>query len=129
MKILAVALGGIVGALLRFWCGLFLFNPEASFPFPTFIVNVIGSFILGWFVIYGVKKIQNNYLILALQTGVIGSFTTFSTFNTEIVLLIEKQLYRTAFLYFAASAITGVIAIYLGMKLGLITRSKAGAEQ
>ncbi|WP_171005484.1 fluoride efflux transporter CrcB [Bacillus sp. E(2018)] len=129
MKILAVALGGIVGALLRFWCGLILFNPETSFPFATFFVNVIGSFILGWFVIYGVKKIKNNNLILGLQTGVVGSFTTFSTFNAEIVLLIEEQLYRTAFLYFTASAMTGVIALYLGMKLGFITRNKAGAEQ
>jgi fluoride exporter len=129
VKILAVALGGIVGALLRFWCGLMLFNPETSFPFATFFVNIIGSFILGWFVIYGVKKIKNNNLILALQTGVIGSFTTFSTFNTEIVLLIDEQLYRTAFLYFAASAITGVLAIYFGMKLGTITGSKAGAKQ
>ncbi|MQR96881.1 fluoride efflux transporter CrcB [Fictibacillus phosphorivorans] len=129
MKILAVAWGGIVGALLRFWCGLFLFNPESSFPFPTFFVNVVGSFILGWFVIYGAKKIKNNNMILALQTGVIGSFTTFSTFNTEIVLLLEEQYYKTAILYFTTSAITGVIAIYLGMKVGSITRSKAGAEQ
>ncbi|MET3729110.1 CrcB protein [Fictibacillus halophilus] len=129
MKILAVAMGGIVGALLRFWCGMFLFNPEGSFPFSTFFVNVIGSFILGWFVVYGVKKIKSNNLIVALQTGVIGSFTTFSTFNTEILLLVEDQLYTMAFLYFSASAVTGVIAIYLGMKLGTITYGKAGAEQ
>ncbi|MBD7963282.1 fluoride efflux transporter CrcB [Fictibacillus norfolkensis] len=129
MKILAVAFGGIVGALLRFWCGLFLFNPQASFPFPTFFVNVIGSFILGWFVVFGVNRIKNNNLIIALQTGVIGSFTTFSTFNTEILLLVEDQLYTMAFLYFSASAVTGVIAIYLGMKVGSIYYGKAGAEQ
>jgi fluoride exporter len=129
VKILAVAFGGIVGALLRFWCGLFLFNPQASFPFPTFFVNVIGSFILGWFVVFGVNRIKNNNLIIALQTGVIGSFTTFSTFNTEILLLVEDQLYTMAFLYFTASAVTGVIAIYLGMKVGSIYYGKAGAEQ
>ncbi|MBH0164697.1 fluoride efflux transporter CrcB [Fictibacillus sp. 7GRE50] len=129
MKILAVALGGIVGALLRFWCGLLLFHPQGSFPFSTFLVNVIGSFILGWFVVFGVKRINNNNLIVALQTGLIGSFTTFSTFNTEILLLVEDQLYTMALLYFSASAVTGVIAIYLGMKLGSIYYGKAGEEQ
>ncbi|MED1862970.1 fluoride efflux transporter CrcB [Fictibacillus nanhaiensis] len=128
MKILAVALGGIVGALLRFWCGRLLFNPEASFPFPTFFVNVIGSFILGWFVVFGLNRLKNNNLSIALQTGLIGSFTTFSTFNTEIVLLIDEQFYTTAFLYFTTSASIGVIAIYFGMKLGSITSDKAGTD-
>ncbi len=129
MRVLAVTVGGIIGALLRFWVGLLLFKPESVFPYQTLLINLIGSFILGWFVIHGVKKVKNKNLVLALQTGVIGSFTTFSTFNAELLLLVKHELFSIALLYFIISAVAGIAAIYLGMKCGSATLQKAGAEQ
>lgn len=128
MKIIAIATGGMIGAVLRFWIGILLFKPEASFPFPTLAVNLIGSFLLGWFVVHGSKKLKSKTLILSIQTGFIGSFTTFSTFNAEIVLLLDRGMLSTAFLYFSISAAAGIAAVLLGMKCGSVLYEKEGAE-
>ncbi|WP_338083470.1 fluoride efflux transporter CrcB [Fictibacillus nanhaiensis] len=129
MKIVAIASGGMIGAILRFWIGLLLFEPEALFPFPTLFINLGGTFILGWFVVYGTKLFNSKTLILGIQTGFLGSFTTFSTFSVELVLLLEKSFFEIALLYFVISALGGITAILLGIELGSRLAKKAGAEQ
>lgn len=129
MKIAAIAAGGMIGAVLRFWIGNLLFQPQAQFPFPTLAINLIGSFILGWFVVYGCQLVKNKTLVLGIQTGFLGSFTTFSTFNAEIVLLLDQELYSSAIQYFLISAALGIGAVLLGMKCGSVLLRKEGAEQ
>lgn len=129
MKIAAITAGGMIGAVLRFWIGILLFQPHAQFPFPTFAINLIGSFILGWFVVHGSQQIKNRTLVLGIQTGFLGSFTTFSTFNAEIVLLLDQGLYSIAIQYFIISAVMGIGAILLGMKCGSVLLEKEGAKQ
>lgn len=128
MKIAAITAGGMIGAVLRFWIGILLFQPQAQFPFPTLAINLIGSFILGWFVVHGSQLIRNRTLVLGMQTGFLGTFTTFSTFNAEIVLLIDQALYSIAVQYFLVSATMGIGAVLLGMKCGTILAEKVGAE-
>jgi fluoride exporter len=129
VKIAAIAIGGMVGAILRFWIGILLFNPEAQFPFPTLTINLIGSFLLGWFVVHGSKKVRNKTLVAGIQTGFLGSFTTFSTFNAEIVLLMDKGMVSIAAQYFFISAAAGIAAIIFGMKTGSVLLNQEGAEQ
>jgi fluoride exporter len=129
VKHAAIAAGGMIGAVLRFWIGILLFQPQSQFPFPTLAINLIGSFILGWFIVYSSNRINNKTLILAIQTGFLGSFTTFSTFNAEIILLLDKRLLLTAVQYFLISAAAGIAAIILGMKCGSALLEKEGAEQ
>lgn len=129
MKIAAITAGGMIGAVLRFWIGILLYQPHAQFPFPTLVINLIGSFILGWFVVHGSQMVKNKTLVLGIQTGFLGSFTTFSTFNAEIVLLMDQGLYSVAMQYFSISAAMGIGAVLLGMKCGSVLLRKEGAEQ
>lgn len=129
MKIAAITAGGMIGAVLRFWIGILLYQPHAQFPFPTLVINLIGSFILGWFIVHGSQLVKNKTLVLGVQTGFLGSFTTFSTFNAEIILLLEQELYSVAILYFLISAAMGIGAVFLGMRCGSALLRKEGAEQ
>ena len=128
MNVLAVAIGGMIGALLRLWIGILLFNPEAAFPYPTLIINLMGSFFLGWFVIHGAKMVRNKHCILGIQTGIIASFTTFSSFNAELLLLMKDERFTMALMYFVISTVIGIAAILLGMKFGSATLDKVGED-
>jgi fluoride exporter len=129
VKIAAITAGGMIGAVLRFWIGILLYQPHAQFPFPTLVINLIGSFILGWFVVHGSQLVKNKTLVLGIQAGFLGSFTTFSTFNAEIILLLDQELYSVAIQYFLISAAMGIGAVLLGMKCGSVLLRKEGAEQ
>ncbi|MCI1268646.1 MAG: fluoride efflux transporter CrcB [Ruminococcus sp.] len=114
-KVAFVALGGAVGATLRYL--LCLIHFKSDFPFMTLIVNLVGAFAIG--IISGIAsaKTVNPYLILFLKTGICGGFTTFSTFALETVSLGEKNKMPLALLY-AFVSITGCcIGVKLGMRL------------
>jgi len=83
----AVGLGGIVGASGRYGISI-LFHNTQGFPYPTLIVNLIGCFLLSFLMNQPVlrQKLPQN-LFTALTTGLIGSFTTFSTLTVEIIQL------------------------------------------
>jgi fluoride exporter len=129
VKIATITAGGMIGAVLRFWIGILLYQPHAHFPFPTLVINLIGSFILGWFIVHGSELVKNKTIVLGIQTGFLGSFTTFSTFSAEIVLLLDQELYLVAIQYFLISASMGIGALLLGMKCGSVLLRKEGAEQ
>ncbi len=128
MVYLFVGLGGIAGSLLRyFFSQMALHMWGKDFPAGTLIINLSGSFFLGWvaskFVIP--KKLHPN-LLAALTTGVIGSYTTFSTFCLEAVHLMEGNQYLFAFLYMMISLDGGLILIRLGMWMGSKGVKEAG---
>lgn len=128
MNIISIAIGGMLGAVLRFWTGVILFSQVSSFPWPTLIVNVTGSFLLGWFVEYGSKQLKNKRVILGIQTGFLGSFTTFSTFSVELVHLVDGGRITLAAVYFTASLLLGLAAAALGMKTGAAFKKEAGVS-
>ena len=114
-----VGLGGVAGSLLRYLLSLVsvgLWGKE--FPIGTLFINLSGAFLLGFITTHFVgSKRVHPHLITALTTGVIGSYTTFSTFSVETVHLIESGKYILGFLYLFVSLIGGLLLVRTGMKL------------
>ncbi|PWK05986.1 fluoride efflux transporter CrcB [Tumebacillus permanentifrigoris] len=111
MEFLWVLLGGCIGAPLRFGVGRFVSKKwQGAFPLGTFLINIIGSFCLG--LLYGAQTSQSVWLLLG--TGVLGAFTTFSTFGVETVGLLEKKRVALALSYVLLSALVGILGAYLG---------------
>ncbi|WP_160725972.1 fluoride efflux transporter CrcB [Bacillus sp. USDA818B3_A] len=121
MNFLLVGLAGIIGALLRYFLGVYFGQRWFhDFPLATFITNIIGCFLLGWFtnLLPRFKFLQPQF-ITAVNTGLIGSFTTFSTFSVETVQLIIAAKWGTAILYVLLSLWGGLLFAWLGYRSGL----------
>jgi len=119
MKFLYLALGGSIGAILRYLVSMMSVRWfSLGFPVGTLLVNMIGSFLIGIaFVFLGRDQIAMNLKIF-LFIGIFGSFTTFSTFMFESMDLLKNAAYKMAFFYMALSNILGLILVYLGIQLG-----------
>lgn len=120
MVYLFVGIGGMVGSLLRYFLSTAVTEIcSTAFPFGTLIINLSGSFLLGWisnhFVI--LKKLPPQ-LLTGLTTGVIGSYTTFSTFCLEAIQLMEAGKYFLSFAYIVISLLGGLIFVRIGLKIG-----------
>lgn len=114
---LAVAIGGAFGAVARYGIGIWMTNKWIySFPWHTFLINISGAFLLGFFNVLFLDKITVSPEIrFALTVGFLGAFTTFSTFGYETILLIKEGNILTAGSYTVASVIIAVIGAYFGM--------------
>ena len=119
MKFLYLALGGSIGAILRYLVSLYSIKYFAwGLPIGTLLVNMLGSFLIGLvFVFLGREQISFNLRIF-LFIGLFGSFTTFSTFMFETYDLFKGGMVKTAFLYITVSNILGLLFVYAGFALG-----------
>ncbi|KGR81550.1 fluoride efflux transporter CrcB [Lysinibacillus odysseyi] len=115
MEFFAVGIGGAVGALLRFYMSS-LISYDTGFPAATLLVNIVGCFLLSLLLSGPILK-GKPHVKLALTTGVIGSFTTFSTFSYETVTLIQNGFLKWAFLYICLSIIGGLLSSYAGYRM------------
>ena len=87
-----------------------------GFPFGTFIVNVVGSFIMGLFVGYfAYRSGIPQHVRLFLTTGILGGFTTFSSFSLDAALLIERNSFGLAAGYILGSVAAGLAALFFGL--------------
>jgi CrcB protein len=123
---LLVGIGGIIGALLRYYLGIWSSGwTQTIFPTGTFAANMIGSFLLGWLTTRIIhQKVIHPYISTAIGTGVIGSFTTFSTFSVESVQLIQTGHWQIALIYIVSSLLAGLFLSWLGFQLGKISENK-----
>jgi CrcB protein len=124
IKVLFVGLGGFVGSVLRYLCGLLLFKYSTNFPLHTLIINFVGSFAIGFIMDFSTKISPINANILLLLTvGVCGGFTTFSTFSLETIHLFEKGKIVLGIGYIFASLILCLFGVLLGKNIiGLMNR-------
>lgn len=113
--VLAIALGGAAGTLLRWWVGTLLPATDDAFPLGTLLVNVSGSFALGFLARSLLATSVPPELRLALTVGVCGGFTTFSTFAIESVRLLEAGQLARAGAYVTASVVLSVAATAGGL--------------
>ncbi len=114
---LAIAAGGAVGAISRYWMtgsvGQML---GYSFPFGTLSVNVLGSFLMGLFAILLTEKIPlDDSVRLGLITGMLGAFTTFSAFAMDTLGLMESGAMVKTLVYVMASVLVCIIAAWAGV--------------
>lgn len=124
-KILAVALGGALGALCRYWTNsLFLDKLELydSISYGTLVVNVVGCFLIGVFMVIFTEHLPKHapvseYGRLLLVTGFLGALTTFSAYSYETFKLLETGDLTSAFSNIAANLVFGLLATYLGITL------------
>lgn len=112
---LAVALGGMIGAIGRYSISV-LFSGNPGFPYATLTVNLIGCFFLSFLMNHDViKKKLPTEIFTAITVGIIGSFTTFSTFAVENVQL-STTSHRLTITYIMISVLGGLICCYIGFK-------------
>ncbi|HIE35163.1 MAG TPA: fluoride efflux transporter CrcB [Campylobacterales bacterium] len=113
--IFAIGIGGFFGAISRFLISTYLQKKFGThFPIGTLSVNVIGSFIVGFLIIYFENIINPTIKAMAI-TGFLGSLTTFSTFSYETIFLLQNSLYYRAFLNIILNLILSFSATIAGM--------------
>ncbi len=118
-QVLAIAIGGALGALSRYWVvGLVSSLFSRAFPFGTLTVNIVGSFLIGLCYVVIVEKLAVAAEWHAiLMVGFIGAFTTFSTFSLEALMLMQEGRVPVAALYILSSVLVCLLAVMSGMWL------------
>jgi CrcB protein len=115
LKYVLVSLGAAVGGALRYWLSnyVYKFLPE-NFPYGTLAVNVIGSFLVGFFIFYlSDREIISTNLKLLLTVGFCGGFTTFSTFSLETVNLLHDSEFLLAGFNILLNFFLCLLGVYL----------------
>jgi CrcB protein len=114
-KYILVLLGGGVGSLVRFLTGTFVLRFFTGvFPLGTLLINVTGSFLIGILMTYFLNHSTHPNWRLFLVTGVLGGYTTFSSFEWETFLTMREGATPVAILYFVLSIVLGLAAVWLG---------------
>lgn len=114
--VVALGFGGVLGALGRYGLSLALPSGPAQFPWGIFLINVSGSALLGFLLIVLMEQFPRGRLARpVIGTGVLGAYTTFSTYVVGAVLLARAGHLATALTYVLASAAAGLLAVWSGM--------------
>jgi CrcB protein len=114
--IAAVGVGGGIGALIRYYVASWI-QPAwwPGFPFGIFVVNITGGLVMGLLTALMALKLNVSPEMRAfLTTGILGGYTTFSTFSLDSALLIERGAWGQAALYVIGSAVLSILAIFVG---------------
>ena len=122
-ELAAVFAGGALGTLARALLATLLVTQPGHWPWATFIVNIVGAFLLGYFTTRLLERLPlSAYRRPALGTGLCGGLTTFSTMQVEIVRMLEGHYYGLAAGYTAASVAAGLLAVYVASTMVRRTR-------
>ena len=122
-EIAAIFAGGAIGTLLRAALSDAFSRPATSWPWPTFAVNIVAAFLLGYFVTRLQERLPlSSYRRPLLGTGLCGGLSTFSTMQVEIVKMLGAHAWALAAGYTAASVSFGYAAVYLASAMVRRTR-------
>ena len=115
IQILSVGAGGFIGAVLRFLMGRLPLKEITAFPINTLLINVIGAFVIGLVAAAAAKHgTENSGIMMFLQIGVCGGFTTFSTFSLDGITLIQEGQLLMFMFYAVSSVVLCLLAVWLG---------------
>ncbi len=116
---LLISIGAILGANLRYWVGGWAANLfGASFPYGTLLINLTGSFLLGFFVTLTTDRaLADPRLRLLVAVGFFGSYTTFSSYTLESFNLLAQNQWLPGLLNLFGGALLGGLAVVLGVFL------------
>jgi fluoride exporter len=119
----AVAVGGALGALARYGVGLALPHGGRTFPLATFVINVVGCFLIGALIVAVTERTQAHPLVRPfLVTGILGGFTTFSTYAVDAEQLLAAGRVGTAAAYLVGTLAAAVAATWAGIGLARAVR-------
>lgn len=118
--LICIFLGGGTGSVLRYCVQMALHERIVpySFPWATFTVNILGSFLIGLFYAWSARFNLSTEIRMLLTTGLCGGFTTFSTFSNDGVIMLKQGFLGEFFLYTLLSITLGIIATFAGGALG-----------
>ncbi|MHB8621896.1 MAG: fluoride efflux transporter CrcB [Sulfuricaulis sp.] len=119
-QVLAIAAGGAAGSVLRFWLSTWVHTfAGRSFPYGTLAVNVSGCLAMGFLFVLFVDRFSGNSVLRAgILIGVLGGFTTFSSFSIETFNLIDQGAWLRALANVGASLLLCLSATWIGVILG-----------
>jgi len=122
LKVMVVAIGGSVGAATRYLVSTWAANRFGSdFPYGTLIVNVVGCFIIGAFMVLVTERVMVSlYWRLVVAVGFVGGLTTFSSFGYETFKLVEDAEYGGATWNIMMNFTLGFFATWLGMVIARV---------
>lgn len=120
---IAISLGAIAGALSRYYLTMWFAQRGTSFPYGTFFINLSGCFMIGFFATLALERANliSPQIRLLVNVGFLGSYTTFSTYGLDSVLLLRQQFAVGGF-YWLGSAVLGIICVQLGVMLSRLVR-------
>ncbi|SMO38718.1 fluoride efflux transporter CrcB [Melghirimyces algeriensis] len=121
MRYFSVGIGGIIGSLFRYGLGVALFSEEAIFPTATLCANWIGCMVLGWL---NTHTPRSSLIQDGIGTGLIGSFTTFSTFSVETLALFQHGHWISAWTYILTSLVGGLLLVHVGSRLARLQKEE-----
>lgn len=115
----AVLGGGVLGSAARAGIGELMSHPADGFPASVLAVNLIGSFLLGYLVSRWERTAPDRrWSVQFWGIGLLGSFTTFSTFSVDLIMLVDAARVGPAVIYLMASLVGGLASALLGLRLG-----------
>lgn len=117
-ELAAIFAGGALGSVARAGLATLAVPDPARWPWPTFVVNIVGAFLLGYFTTRLLERLPlSSYRRPLLGTGLCGGLTTFSTMQVETVRMIEHGHWVLATSYTLVSIVLGLLAVYLATAL------------
>lgn len=112
-ELASIFFGGAAGAALRVGLSSAFSTPTGSWPWVTFTINIVGAFLLGYFITRLQERLPlSTYRRPFLGTGFCGAFTTFSTVQIDLVKMLEQGYYGLAAAYAGASVLAGYLAVF-----------------
>jgi CrcB protein len=116
INVLAVSAGGIVGCLLRWLAGVWLNARWSGFPLGTLFVNCVGGLLIGM-ALFWFERTPNETMRLLIITGVLGGFTTFSSFSVESLIMLQRGELTLAFAHATVHVLGALACAAIGFRL------------